>query len=569
MNELKTPVSRLLRLVRHARDGWKAKALERQKRLRAAQVRIRDLEHSRAYWKARALSAEGRAPARDAGGGEADEDGGEEPPAVLVPTPVANHRYSLEAIQLSLQLYLHASFGCRGVSWVLRLLAGYLPLGAPAATTVLNWCCRLGLGVLRRVPPRRDDWIFVIDHTVALGAMKCLVVLGIPAGRLRATGYSPRHGDMTVLAVEVMANSTGVRVAAVLKQVSARTGVPVQIVCDHGSDLRKGIALFRQQAPRCVETYDISHAVATQLKAHWRENAPWQAFLQHSSTILSRFQQTDLAFLLPPRQRTKARYMAINAHIDWAQRLLGYHDQGDFSLIGRACVFSADAWAYLRAVQGQRRIEPLRVLIGQRCETRAALCEVLRAHGAAAPDARDDAFWRLADRGYARFLEAFDWVLAYREVLPEWTQTMAVSKTVQTLLKTDGLSRTTPEALHSVLDAQEPLAAAVADFRTRVLRHVEQEATKLPADVTWLASSDIIESVFGHYKTFSARGPLKEVGRLVLLIPAFLSELTAPVIREAMASVRSVDVEQWVQTHLGPSMLARRRRALRPDMKTA
>jgi hypothetical protein len=569
MNDLKTPVSRLLRLVRQARDGWKAKALERQKRLRAAQVRIRDLEHSRAYWKARALSAEGRAPARDAGGGEADEDGGEEPPAVLVPTPVANHRYSLEAIQLSLQLYLHASFGCRGVSWVLRLLAGYLPLGAPAATTVLNWCCRLGLGVLRRVPPRRDDWIFVIDHTVALGAMKCLVVLGIPAGRLRATGYSPRHGDMTVLAVEVMANSTGVRVAAVLEAVSARTGVPVQIVCDHGSDLRKGIALFRQQAPRCVETYDISHAVATQLKAHWRENAPWQAFLQHSSTILSRFQQTDLAFLLPPRQRTKARYMAIDAHIDWAQRLLGYHDQGDFSLIGRPCVFSADAWAYLRAVQGQRRIEPLRVLIGQRCETRAALCEVLRAHGAAAPDARDDAFWRLADRGYARFLEAFDWVLAYREVLPEWTQTMAVSKTVQTLLKTDGLSRTTPEALHSALDAQEPLAAAVADFRTRVLRHVEQEAAKLPADVTWLASSDIIESVFGHYKTFSARGPLKEVGRLVLLIPAFLSELTAPVIREAMASVRSVDVEQWVQTHLGPSMLARRRRALRPDMKTA
>jgi hypothetical protein len=569
MNDLKTPVSRLLRLVRQARDGWKAKALERQKRLRAAQVRIRDLEHSRAYWKARALSAEGRAPARDAGGGEADEDGGEEPPAVLVPTPVANHRYSLEAIQLSLQLYLHASFGCRGVRWVLRLLAGYLPLGAPAATTVLNWCCRLGLGVLRRVPPRRDDWIFVIDHTVALGAMKCLVVLGIPAGRLRATGYSPRHGDMTVLAVEVMANSTGVRVAAVLEAVSARTGVPVQIVCDHGSDLRKGIALFRQQAPRCVETYDISHAVATQLKAHWRENAPWQAFLQHSSTILSRFQQTDLAFLLPPRQRTKARYMAIDAHIDWAQRLLGYHDQGDFSLIGRPCVFSADAWAYLRAVQGQRRIEPLRVLIGQRCETRAALCEVLRAHGAAAPDARDDAFWRLADRGYARFLEAFDWVLAYREVLPEWTQTMAVSKTVQTLLKTDGLSRTTPEALHSALDAQEPLAAAVADFRTRVLRHVEQEAAKLPADVTWLASSDIIESVFGHYKTFSARGPLKEVGRLVLLIPAFLSELTAPVIREAMASVRSVDVEQWVQTHLGPSMLARRRRALRPDMKTA
>jgi hypothetical protein len=64
MNDPKTPVSRLLRLLRSARERWKAKALERQKRLRAAQVRIRDLEHSRAYWKERALSAEGRARAR-------------------------------------------------------------------------------------------------------------------------------------------------------------------------------------------------------------------------------------------------------------------------------------------------------------------------------------------------------------------------------------------------------------------------------------------------------------------------------------------------------------------------
>ena len=103
----------------------------------------------------------------------------------------------------------------------------------------------------------------------------------------------------------------------------------------------------------------------------------------------------------------------------------------------------------------------------------------------------------------------------------------------------------------------------------RVLQHIEHEAAKLPAGANWLASSDIIESVFGHYKTFTARGPLKEVGRLVLLIPAFLSDLSAPVIREAMASVRTVDVKHWVDTHIGESMLARRRRTLRADTKTA
>lgn len=157
-----------------------------------------------------------------------------------VPTRLANHRHPLEVMRLGLQLYLHAGLGCRGVSSVLRLLAGYLPPGVPVATTVLNWCCRLGLGVLRRALARHDDWIFIIDHTVALGELKCLVVLGIRASRLPETGYSPSHGDMTVLAVEVMENSTGLRVAAVLEQVSARTGVPVQIVCDHGRRSAQG-----------------------------------------------------------------------------------------------------------------------------------------------------------------------------------------------------------------------------------------------------------------------------------------------------------------------------------------
>lgn len=80
MNDLKTPVTRLLGLARAARDAWKGKALERQKRLRAAQVRIRDLEQSRSYWKTRALAAEGGASARAAAGREIGEDGDEEPP---------------------------------------------------------------------------------------------------------------------------------------------------------------------------------------------------------------------------------------------------------------------------------------------------------------------------------------------------------------------------------------------------------------------------------------------------------------------------------------------------------
>jgi hypothetical protein len=56
--EFKSPTSRLARLFRAGRDNWKEKALEKQKKLRALEIKVRDLSASREYWKNRAIEAE-------------------------------------------------------------------------------------------------------------------------------------------------------------------------------------------------------------------------------------------------------------------------------------------------------------------------------------------------------------------------------------------------------------------------------------------------------------------------------------------------------------------------------
>lgn len=56
--EFKSPTSRLARLFRAGRDNWKQKALEKQKKLRALEIKVRDLSASREYWKNRAIAAE-------------------------------------------------------------------------------------------------------------------------------------------------------------------------------------------------------------------------------------------------------------------------------------------------------------------------------------------------------------------------------------------------------------------------------------------------------------------------------------------------------------------------------
>ena len=269
MEEFKSSASRLAGLFKKSRDAWKKKALEKQRRLRSSQVKIRDLEQSRDRWKKRALEAKkaltgaGDAPEKEDETADSEVAVDVDVEKRIALSPPAGHHYSTMVMQLAIRMVLDASVGSRGVHRVLDLLGTYFPVAAPAYTTVLNWLYRCGLHVLNRPVERRTDWILVLDHTIALGQSKCLVVLGIPASQLERTGYSPGHRDMRVIAVEVTSQSTGPWVAEVLEQVARRIGTPVQIVADHGSDLRNGIGLFQQHAPETVYGYDISHRIAT------------------------------------------------------------------------------------------------------------------------------------------------------------------------------------------------------------------------------------------------------------------------------------------------------------------
>ena len=54
-----TPLRILAPKLLRSRDGWKRKAAERKRRLKAAQVKIRDLQDSRQCWKERVEKTEG------------------------------------------------------------------------------------------------------------------------------------------------------------------------------------------------------------------------------------------------------------------------------------------------------------------------------------------------------------------------------------------------------------------------------------------------------------------------------------------------------------------------------
>jgi hypothetical protein len=180
---------------------------------------------------------------------------------------------------------------------------------------------RLGLAALLRPKVIADDWAWLIDHSIQLGTCKCLVILGIRLSEL-PEGRPLGHRDLEPIALVPMANSTKQTVAGCLEQATAQTGIPRVILDDHGADLHGGVEIFRTAHPETIEVYDITHKAACLLKARLERDQRWKSYSTAMARAKCEVQQTELACLAPPSQRSKARFMNVGGLVDWGVKTL-------------------------------------------------------------------------------------------------------------------------------------------------------------------------------------------------------------------------------------------------------
>lgn len=134
------------------------------------------------------------------------------------------------------RLVVQAGVALRAVPRVITIFCGVpdatTPL--PAATSVRWWLQRLGLFALREELEVAEDWVYLIDHSVQIGTVKVCVILGLRLCDVPFPARALRHDDVRVLAVIPIEKSTGEVVESQLEQAAGRTGIPRQIVSDHG-----------------------------------------------------------------------------------------------------------------------------------------------------------------------------------------------------------------------------------------------------------------------------------------------------------------------------------------------
>lgn len=412
------------------------------------------------------------------------------------------HHYSVETVQLAVQQVIVSGSSLRGVEKNFKLCNNEDKTSTPSFSSIRNWLGRIGLYELQKEKEYRSDWIFIVDLTIELGKQKCLLVLGVTQEYLSEYvlpfNRGLKHKDVQVLMLEIMDSTKGDLIEEKLSKLASKIGSPLQIIADHGNDLQKGIKLYTQKNPSVIYTYDVTHAMALILKHELANSERYQSFIKLCNQTRNQLKQTELSFLSPPSQRCQCRYFNIERLIDWAQKILNS---------------SIDIIADLLPIESK--------VLNQ----------------------------KLKDK--------FGWLIEYQEEIKVWSQMLKMTRTVETELKICAISQqsvTKLEFLQSDLDSN-----INPNFKQKIVDYLIKESSLIPTSMNLLATSDIIESIFGKYKQFSSRCSIKQIGQTVLSISLCTMNLTTSVVKEALETVRYIDLKAWSSQVFGQSMLSQRR----------
>ena len=221
---------------------------------------------------------------------------------------------------------LQAGSSLRGAAATLTTFVqqGWADFAVPAFSTIRSWLLRVGYHALTRSLDKSQPWLWLVDHTIQIGSLKLLVILGCPMSQVPFGERALQLSDLQLVALVPMEKSNGDLVEIELENAARRTGVPRQIASDSGSDLKKGIADYCELRPRTTWVPDVAHVGANLLEQAWSEQPHWQKFIEELQFTSSKLRQTKSAFLLAPRMRSKARFMNVSSQLRFARRVLNH-----------------------------------------------------------------------------------------------------------------------------------------------------------------------------------------------------------------------------------------------------
>ena len=308
---VKSRLSALASGLWRSRERLAEKVRRLQRRVEGLQKQIRDLqsEYARERQSQQAVLDELREQTRQ---WEQDRRVLDKSPVRLPEDPpMSTHGYGARLVSLCVNVA--QKVGLRGTQAVLQIVFEWLGLEqkVPDWTTIRNWMQRLGVAALEEPAEPADDWIWMADHSNQIGPEKAFVVLGVRASQLPPPGTPLTHANVRVLAVDPDTTWKREDMARAYEELAERFGTPRAVLVDGASELRDGAETLKSQRADTLVLGDFKHKAANVLKSVVGGDKRFTEFQTQVGQTRSAIQQTELAHLVPPGKRPKARFMNL------------------------------------------------------------------------------------------------------------------------------------------------------------------------------------------------------------------------------------------------------------------
>jgi hypothetical protein len=236
---------------------------------------------------------------------------------------IDRHTYPDLIVKLAVELYLLTNCGFQKASKLLAYLNDFFGLGItriPCATSIENWVKKAGYTIYHQSPKAFSgkEYAQIADESMMLGSEKMLLTLGVEAEKMNNEAL--KHNDIKVLNIAVAGKWNSETVKENLKETEKKVGhSPLYAISDNDGKLRKA---FLEKGYTWIR--DTGHTIAMFIEQVYSKDEDFKKFTKLISAVKIREVMRSSSYLLPPRQRTIARFMNLSPVIRWCTKI--YHN---------------------------------------------------------------------------------------------------------------------------------------------------------------------------------------------------------------------------------------------------
>lgn len=473
---------------------WKEKAVSRNVELKSVKKEL-TRQHIRAEsWRSKYYSVRAELKSKDLIIKDLMSDCGDcgDRDLGLKSGKVCGYKYSIGLVFLCVNLY-SMGLSLRAVSHVLGYIYTFLDfrLSVPSYSTISIWVHKVGLHLLKtgakEVSTASEGasggvWSLIVDTSHSLGKSELLLILGIRLSSLKTGAL----GIKEVIPVYLKSQETwkATEIKDCLSECKEKLGGEIlYVTSDQGNNLLAGAKEAGLQV-----VWDWSHYMANTLEAIYKEHPDFERFNTDMGKFKRKRKQSIYTHYSPPNLSVKVRFMNYLPFLEWAGIM----------------------WMNFAKIPPE--IQP----------------ELL-------------------------FLQEL------KPFIVEMSDLFYAADTMGKILKKHGISPKTQILLIQqlrLLERQYPQNPNVNAFIQRTMDYLQHTlaiyhaskhkiAKDAPNFDALVASSDIIEAIFGKLKHRMPKNPKAAFSANSLLIPLFTKDLTQTHVANALIQTSCSILNQW------------------------